>query len=84
MLIYPVDAFDKFLYSFGNIFLFCRNQNLFIWVLKNNFRNPKGVMFDAFIFGKDFCLYIKCRGFILINLFFVCEAQFISKQKIFV
>jgi hypothetical protein len=84
MLIYPVDAFDKFSYSFGNIFLFSGNQNLFIWVLKNIFRNPKGVMFDAFIFGEDFCLYIKCRGFILINLFFVCEAQFISKEKIFV
>jgi hypothetical protein len=41
-------------------------------------------MFDAFIFGEDFCLYIKCKGFILIDLFFVCEAQFISKQKIFV
>jgi hypothetical protein len=33
---------------------------------------------------NDFCWYIKCKGFILIDLFFVCEAQFISKQKIFV
>jgi hypothetical protein len=31
-------------------------------------------------FENDFCLYIKWKGFILFNLFFVCEAQFILKQ----
>jgi hypothetical protein len=69
----------------SEIFFYFSEIKIYLFVvLKNIFRNPKGVMFDAFIFGEDFCLYIKCRGFILINLFFVCEAQFISKQKIFV